>query len=342
MELTAYLSRIGYVGRAAPTIDTLRELQRLHISAIPFENLDVLLGRRIDMGPEAVERKLVAARRGGYCFEHNTLFRSVLDGIGFRTEAFLGRVRRNVPAEVRTGLTHTVLRVWTGEDERPWLVDVGFGSLGSPWPVRLDVDAEQATPLEPRRIISRDGALGFLHQARLGEEWVDLYEFTLQPAAPVDFEIGNWFSCTHPKAHFTNNLVVTRVDGTQRVSIFNREFVVRALDGSAERYEIQSPAELIAILGERFGLDFPADTVFAAPMLTWSSADSPFRSLKFQSGASSLEWDTQTSAFLENPALVRVRGQGSARRGTAAGAALRSRLRGPMRLRRRGGGTGIA
>ncbi len=267
MDLAAYFSRVGFGGAAAPTIETLQALHRLHISAIPFENLDVLLGRRIDMAAEAVERKLVAGRRGGYCFEHNTLFRSVLDGIGFRTEAFLARVRRNVPAGVRTGLTHMVLRVTVGE--RPWLVDVGFGSLGSPWPVRLDVDGEQETPLEPRRISSRDGALGFLHQARLGLEWVDLYEFTLQPAAAIDFEMGNWFSCTHPQAHFTNNLVATRVDGTRRLSIFNREFLVRELDGSAQRHEIQSPAELIAILGERFGLEFPAGTVFTAPALVW-------------------------------------------------------------------------
>jgi len=268
MDLAAYFSRVGFSGSAAPTVETLQALHRLHISSIPFENLDVLLGRRIDMSAEAVERKLVGARRGGYCFEQNTLFRGVLDGIGFRTEAFLGRVLRNVPAGVRTGLTHMVLRVTTREDERPWLVDVGFGSLGSPWPVRLDVgDEEQPTPLEPRRISRRDGA--FFHQARLGEEWVDLYEFTLQPAAPIDFEMGNWFSCTYPNAHFTNNLVVTRVDGTRRLSIFNREFLVRERDGSAQKREIASPAELIAILRERFFLEFPADRVFTAPALNW-------------------------------------------------------------------------
>ncbi len=265
MNLDAYFSRVGFTGQAAADLATLRTLHRLHIEAIPFENLDVLLGQRIDMSEEAVERKIVAGRRGGYCFEQNTLFRGVLNALGFRTEAFLGRIRRNVPANVRTPLTHMVLRVTI--DGIPWLADVGFGSLGTPAPIRLDIDTEQETPLEPRRIARRDGRL--LHQARLGDEWVDLYEFTLDDPAPMDFEVGNWFSCTHPKANFVNNLVVTRVEGTSRLLINNREFIVRHLDGTAEKREIGAHAELLELLASRYGLTFPAGTVFKAPALSW-------------------------------------------------------------------------
>ena len=265
MNLDAYFKRIGFDGFAEANLVTLQALHRLHIEAIPFENLDVLLGRRIDMTEEAVERKIVEGRRGGYCFEQNTLFRGVLNAIGFKTEAFLGRIRRNVPAEVRTPLTHMVLRVTI--DGTPWLADVGFGSLGTPAPVRLDTDVEQATPLEPRRIARRGGAL--FHQARVGDEWVDLYEFTLDSPAPMDFELGNWFSCTHPKANFVNNLVVTRVEGTSRLLINNREFIIRRLDGAAEKRDIGSHDELIELLASRYGLTFPEGTVFRAPALVW-------------------------------------------------------------------------
>jgi N-hydroxyarylamine O-acetyltransferase len=265
MNVGRYFARIGYEGAAGADLATLRALHHRHIEAIPFENLDVLLGRRIDMSEEAVERKIVEGRRGGYCFEQNTLFRGVLNALGFRTEAFLGRIRRNVPENVRTPLTHMILRVTV--DGSPWLADVGFGSLGTPAPIRLDVDDEQETPLEPRRIAQRGGTL--FHQARIGGEWVDLYEFTLEDPAPMDFELGNWFSCTHPKANFVNNLVVTRVEGTSRLLINNREFVVRHLDGTAERRELGSPAELMDLLASRFGLSLPEGAVLRAPALVW-------------------------------------------------------------------------
>jgi N-hydroxyarylamine O-acetyltransferase len=265
MRVDHYLERIGFKGVAAPDLATLSALHRLHIEAIPFENLDVLLGRRIDMSEAAVERKIVEDRRGGYCFEQNTLFRGVLNALGFQTAAFLGRIRRNVAADVRTPLTHMVLRVTI--DGTPWLADVGFGSLGTPTPVRLDIDTEQETPLEPRRIRRQDRTL--FHQARLGDEWVDLYEFTLDEPAPMDFELGNWFSCTHPKANFVNNLVVTRVSGTSRLLINNREFIVRHLDGASEKRDIGSHDELIDLLAARYGLVFPEGTVFRAPGLVW-------------------------------------------------------------------------
>lgn len=265
MNLNAYFARVGFNGSAVADLPTLRALHRLHIEAIPFENLDVLLGRRIDMSEAAVERKIVEERRGGYCFEQNTLFRGVLEALGFKTEAFLGRIRRNVPPDVRTPLTHMVLRV--SIDGTPWLADVGFGSLGTPAPIRLDIDTEQETQLEPRRIARRGSTL--FHQARLGDEWVDLYEFTLEHPAPMDFELGNWFSCTHPKANFVNNLVVTRVEGTSRLLINNREFVVRHLDGTAEKRELASHAELMELLASRFGLTLPAGAVVRAPALLW-------------------------------------------------------------------------
>lgn len=265
MDLDKYFARIGYTGPRAADLQTLRALHQLHVQAIPFENLDVLLGRPIDMSEAAVGRKLVDDLRGGYCFEHNTLFRAALRMLGFEVEPFLARVRFNVPAEIRTGLTHMILRVTI--DGRPWLADVGFGGVGGSAPLALDTEETQITPHEPRRLIRR-GDL-FVHQALLGGEWKDAYEFVLEPPAAIDFEMGNWYSCTHPQAHFMNNLVVARLEGRQRLIITNREFIVRQIDGSAERRQIGSPAELIELLANRFGLVFPETTVFRAPGLGW-------------------------------------------------------------------------
>ncbi|MEO8360974.1 MAG: arylamine N-acetyltransferase [Vicinamibacteria bacterium] len=265
MDLDSYFKRIGYAGSTTATIETLRALHNLHIRAIPFENLDVLQGRRIEMAPKAVVHKLVTRQRGGYCFEQNTLFKTALTELGFAVQPLLGRVRRNVPADVRTGLTHMVLRVTI--DDRPWLCDVGFGSLGSPAPLTFELDVEQTTQLETRRLVKNDRA--FTHQAKLGEEWVDLYQFTLDDPAPVDFELGNWYSCTHPEAHFRNNLVVTLVRDKSRLAINNNEFVVRQLDGSAEKREIRSRDDLLRLLVEHFNLPLDSTDALQTPWLGW-------------------------------------------------------------------------
>lgn len=264
-DLDAYFARIGYSGPRTPTLETLRALQWHHVLAVPFENLDVLLGRRISMDPAAIAQKIVTQHRGGYCFEQNSLFRDVLRALGFQVTPLLGRVRWQIPADVATPLTHMLLRV--DIDGRPWLADVGFGSASLPAPLALDTDAEQATPMEPRRIVRSGPTL--THQIRLGDTWTDVYRFSLDEPAPIDFEVGNWFSCTHPTAHFLNTLVVTRLRPNRRIVIFNRELTFRARDGSAERRDIASRAELLALLAEHFDLHFPAGTRFGPPGFLW-------------------------------------------------------------------------
>jgi N-hydroxyarylamine O-acetyltransferase len=264
-DLDAYLARIGYAGPRAPTLDTLCAIQLAHLNTIPFENVDVLLRQRIHMEPAAVEAKLVHARRGGYCFEQNTLLRDVLRALGFKVTALLSRVRRNVPPDVRTPLTHMVLVV--AIDGREWLADVGFGSVGITSPLALDTEEEQQTPHEPHRLVRVGRTL--LHQVKLGGEWIDVYEFVQEEPAPIDFELGNWFSCTHPKAHFTSNLVASRVDGPRRLAIFNREFTVRERGGRADSRAIVSPGDLFELLTQRFGIHLPAGTRIDIPAAPW-------------------------------------------------------------------------
>lgn len=263
----AYFARIGYSGPREATLATLRALHLRHVNAIPFENLDVLLGRGVRIDLDSVERKLVRERRGGYCFEHNTLFAAVLRAIGFAVTPLLARIRWQKNAAERTPLTHMVLRVQA--DGRDWLADVGLGGVGATAPLALDTDAEQITPHEPRLLV-RDGAR-IIHRMRAGQSWGDVYEFTLEEPLPVEFEIANWFSCSHPQAHFMNNLVVTRVDGDRRLTIANREFAIRSLDGTQERRELTSPEDLLAVLSQFFELKFPPGTRFGPAASAWPS-----------------------------------------------------------------------
>jgi len=103
-DLEAYLARIGYAGPRAATAEVLTAVHVAHAATIPFENLDILLGRTIATGLPAIVRKLVHDRRGGYCFEQNALLGAALRALGFTVAPFLGRVRWQVPAEVATPL----------------------------------------------------------------------------------------------------------------------------------------------------------------------------------------------------------------------------------------------
>ena len=264
VNLGAYLARIGYEGSTEPTIETLRALHLAHALAMPFENLDIVLGRPIRLDLASLQAKLVAARRGGYCFEHNTLFAAVLDAIGFRVTRLGARVRMGRPASEPLADTHMILAVEA--DRVVWLADVGFGGDGlvEPIPFEPGPDASQlgrtfrlvaeprpsrgAIPAEPVRVLQT------LH----GDAWFDLYAFSLEPHLAIDYEVANWFTSTHPSSPFTRGPTVQRQfpDGwlTYRDGILTRTWV----DGRSESTAIEGT--LLDLLAERFGIEFPPGT----------------------------------------------------------------------------------
>lgn len=266
-DLAAYLARIGYAGDRTPTFATLAGIHACHAEAIPFENLDILLGRRIPIDLASIQRKLIRERRGGYCFEQNALLGAALREMGFPVTAFIGRVRWQIPDEVPTPLVHQLLRVET-PDAGPCLADVGFGSMSLFRPLRLLCDCEQPGCLEPRRLVRRGDLIA--HQAKLGSTWGDIYVFRPEPVATVDFEVSNWFTCSHPLSPFLHNLRAARTLADRRYTVLNREFALRYADGQVERRMIATADELLAVLAQYFNLSFPAGTRFALrPDVPW-------------------------------------------------------------------------
>ena len=265
-DLAAYFARIGYSGPRTATLATLNGIVSAHAQTIPFENLDVLLGRGINLDPAVVEQKLVHQKRGGYCFEQNTLLLHVLTALGYRVAPISARVRWQKPRDQIATRTHVFLRVEL--DGESWLADVGVGSNSLTSAIRLLAGAEQATPHEPRRLV-REGPL-WIHQTCHGGEWLDVCEFTLEEMPPIDREVANWFTSAHPQSHFRNRLIAARAapDG-RRLAVLNNEFIVRHADGRADKRIIASADELLAILAENFGLHFPAGTRFGGPGALW-------------------------------------------------------------------------
>jgi N-hydroxyarylamine O-acetyltransferase len=260
VDLDAYLVRTGQAAPLAPSAEALAELQQAHVGAIPFENLDILLGRPIRLDLESLQAKLVAARRGGYCFEQNTLFQAVLERTGFDVTALAARVRTGTTA-VRAR-THMLLLVDLSEG--PYVADVGFGADG---PVR-------ALPLEEGREhwlgpvghrFRRENGLWVL-EGNTDEVWGDLYAFTLEPQYPIDFEMANHFTSTHPRSAFVNSLTAQRLWPERRVILRNRKLSVR--EGRVtEATTIRDSEHLLEVLERHFGLAFPPGTRFTRPEL---------------------------------------------------------------------------
>jgi N-hydroxyarylamine O-acetyltransferase len=259
-QLDRYLARVGYRGPRTPSLEALHALTAAHSTSIPFENLAVLLGQGIDIAPDAVFAKLVEQRRGGYCFEQNGLFLRVLTALGFQATPMAARVHMGQPRDFVPPRTHLFVRVGF-DDGSVWLSDVGIGSMSLTAAIRFELDLEQATPHEPRRIV-RDGDRYF-HQARLGDEWLDVYQFSGEIMPRIDQELGNWYTSTHPQSHFRRDMMVARAaaDGG-RLSLLKTELKQRARDGHAEVTNVRSPEHLRELLASHFGIRLPEGTRF--------------------------------------------------------------------------------
>ena len=256
LDLEAYLARIGYDGQLAATVETLTALHRAHVLSIPFENLDILLGRPIRLDLESLQTKLVHGGRGGYCFEQNSLFAAVLERLGFEVTGLAARVRMG--DERGTPRTHMVLAV--DLDDRRWLADVGFGGDTLLDPVRFDDDGPIRQGAWAFQLVEERDRVWVLRGLR-ADGWLDLYEFTEEPQLPVDFEVGNHYTSTWPRSPFVTKVVVQRSGVDERWMMIEDELRVERPDGS-ERWPISSPGERLSILAERFGLEFPAGTRF--------------------------------------------------------------------------------
>jgi len=128
IDIAAYLQRIGYAGSATPDLDTLHRLQQAHLLTVPFENLDIALGRSIILDEATLLHKIVDHRRGGFCYEANGAFAALLRALGFRVSLLSAGVAHKTGG-FGPDFDHLVLLVHLAE---PWLVDVGFDTQQKP------------------------------------------------------------------------------------------------------------------------------------------------------------------------------------------------------------------
>jgi len=249
MRLDDYTRRIGQPLPTGATIDTLRRLHIAHREAFLFENLSIQTGGGISLALADLERKFLDERRGGYCFEHNTLFAAVLRAAGFESTALLGRVRRGPPE--RWCRTHMVLRVPIGAEV--WLADVGFGGVGLLEPMTLGDGAASKQGGFTYRL-RREAHVWVLSMRDAASE-TDLYEFAEDPQTPWDIEVANHFTSTHPESIFRKTLTIQRAARGER-TIVRSGLLTRYRDGVMTEEPI-ARERLAEVARREFTVDLP-------------------------------------------------------------------------------------
>ncbi|MGX2998516.1 arylamine N-acetyltransferase family protein [Streptomyces sp. JNUCC 64] len=266
LDLDAYLARVGWDGDPAPTTAVLRSLHRAHLLAVPFENLDPVLGSAPSLDLADVQAKLVRSRRGGYCYEHNTLFTAVLRRLGFGVTRLGARVQVGAgPGTVRPR-THMTLLVEVPGEEGRMLADVGFGSPGSLLEaIPFVADAVTETEGGRRHRLVRPDGTGpeqpWALQYRLDDGWEEQYVFTREPFQPADYEVANWYVATHPRSPFSRAVYAHRAFADRSLLLTGHELTVLPTTGDGRTSRVlDGDGERLRVLSGEFGIDLPGGT----------------------------------------------------------------------------------
>ncbi|MEM7114474.1 MAG: arylamine N-acetyltransferase [Chloroflexota bacterium] len=253
MDVATYLERINYSGSPEPTLDTLRQLQIAHLQAVPFENLDIPLGRQIELTLESRYQKVVIEQRGGFCYELNGLFCWLLRELGFSVSMLAARVFNGT--DFGPPLDHLLLLVEL--DGQEWVTDVGFGDSYRE-PLRLDETAQEQFAGTYQILPDYDGLT--LYQSRDGEEAKPHYTFTRQTHQLSDYREMCHYQQTSPDSGFTRRQVCTIATPTGRMTISNgRLITTNLITKEKTEHPITTEPEYRHLLKTHFGIVFPTN-----------------------------------------------------------------------------------
>ncbi|WP_442905160.1 arylamine N-acetyltransferase family protein [Gordonia sp. MMO-8] len=262
LDLPGYLRRIGFDGEPSRTLGTLERLHRLHTTSIPFENLEIILGRGIPLDLQSVQHKLVRSERGGYCFEHFVLFAAALERIGFVFTPIIGRVSLGADWSSRPA-THALVVVEVSGIR--YLCDVGFGR-GPLVPIELRDGVE--TDQDGWRFRLSSDPIGDLFSTdrwtlwQHDERWIDRHVFTLAPQTPIDYRVGNHFVSTSPRSPFVARPFIQRFTPDEHHALDGDTLTTVRPDGSSASRSVPAP-EVPDVLAGTFGITLTSDDAAA-------------------------------------------------------------------------------
>jgi len=241
-----YLARIGYIGPREPTPEVLRALHERHLLSVPFENLDIHIGREIVPDEARILDKIVRQRRGGFCYELNGAFAALLRALGFDVDMLSARVPR-ADGTISPEFDHMTLLVRAGGER--WLADVGFGECFL-HPLRLDERGDQRDPAGTFRIEQRDARDWLLSSGK------PEYLFSLEPHPLADYAEMCHYHQTSPKSSFTQKRVCSLATMTGRITLAEDRLIVTE-NGARREESIDDDGAWRAALRAKFGMELP-------------------------------------------------------------------------------------
>ncbi|WP_262063513.1 arylamine N-acetyltransferase family protein [Streptomyces sp. STR69] len=264
-DLDAYLAHLGWAGERRPDTATLKGVHLAHMRGIPFENLDALRRTAPSLELTDLMAKLVRSRRGGYCYEQNTLLATALRALGFGVTLLTARVVVGTDRIESRPRTHMTLRVDVPGDPQPYLADVGFGAIGAllePVPLALGGEFEDAGRRHRFVRVPHRGPLDMWMLEAHGADgsWQPQYAFTLEPFEHVDFEVINWHIATNPRSPFTQRLFVQRVTPERHLLLHGGRLTETRADGGVSERELTDEGDVRLVLDEEFGIEAPEGT----------------------------------------------------------------------------------
>ncbi len=246
MKIEEYLERIEFLGEIAPSIETLGQLHKKHLFSVPFENLNIPLGRPIKLDLAGIYSKIVVERRGGFCYELNGLFSWLLRSLGFDVTCLSARVIRD--GTPGPEFDHLVLLVTL---EERWLVDVGFGESFLE-PLELDSAVPVVQENGEIRLIPGPKGITLSRRDETGE-WMDRYVFSLTPREYSDYAGMCRHHQTSPESRFTSGWLCSRATPAGLVTVSNGRLIVSDVNERTET-DIDGPAECGKLLEEHTGV----------------------------------------------------------------------------------------
>ncbi len=249
MDIKAYFDRIGLSSSPREGLEFLQKLQYAHVMAIPYENIDILNKKPLNLQPEALFEKIVTHKRGGYCFEVNLLLSAVLKQLGFRVVDFGARFLRN--QEVLSFRRHRVVGVKLGKDT--YILDVGIGQQAQKHPLKLEEGLIQRQFDEAYKFEKSESGEWVLYDLHEGF-WREFYSFYDDAWLDVDFEPASFYCEKHPDSVFNKDYMIAIKTANGRKALNGRDFKIFEKEELIYIEENISDSRLNEILEKEFNI----------------------------------------------------------------------------------------
>ncbi len=264
-----YLQRLASHGARRPTLETLTALHRAHLLSVPFENLDIPLGKKISLVPADMLHKLLTLRRGGFCYELNGVFAMLLSALHFEVQLLSAKVFNN--GSFGPEFDHMLLLVQI--ENVPYIADVGFGEC---FRTPLPLGGEHVEALGVAYKVSTEGSAQLVMQRKGATDWQPLYQFSLTPRALHEFESMCAHQQASPRSLFTQKSICSRATMNGRVSLSHSTLIVTELEKRTEK-PVVNAEHYRQLLAEYFQITLPLDANVERILLGGIYAPKPMR-----------------------------------------------------------------